>query len=95
MNFRNSEADTRAELIDPKLNETGWIRNEKIRVAREYPISKGRIIDSKNRAKGLSADYALIYNNVIIGIIEAKKSSFDYSEGVAQAKEYAQTAGAR
>ncbi len=90
MNFRNSEADTRAELIDPKLNETGWIRNEKIRVAREYPISKGRIIDSKNRAKGLSADYALIYNNVIIGIIEAKKSSFDYSEGVAQAKEYAQ-----
>jgi len=90
MNFRNSEADTRAELIDPKLNEAGWIRSDKIRVAREYPISKGRIIDSKNRAKGLSADYALIYNNVIIGIIEAKKSSLDYSEGVAQAKEYAE-----
>lgn len=90
MNFRNSEADTRAEFIDPKLNEAGWIRSDKIRVAREYPISKGRIIDSKNRAKGLSADYALIYNNVIIGIIEAKKSSLDYSEGVAQAKEYAE-----
>lgn len=90
MNFRNSEADTRAELIDPKLVESGWVRSDKIRVAREYPISKGRIIDSKNRAKGLSADYALIYNNVIIGIIEAKKSSLDYSEGVAQAKEYAQ-----
>lgn len=89
MNFRNSEADTRAELIDPKLVESGWVRSDKIRVAREYPISKGRIIDSTNRAKGLSADYALIYNNVIIGIIEAKKSSLDYSEGVAQAKEYA------
>ena len=90
MDFRNSEADTRAELIDPKLIESGWVRSDRIRVAREYPISKGRIIDSKNRAKGLSADYALIYNNVIIGIIEAKKSSLDYSEGVAQAKEYAQ-----
>lgn len=89
MDFRNSEADTRAELIDPKLSEAGWIRSDKIRVAREYPISKGRIIDSKNRAERLSADYALIYNNVIIGIIEAKKSSLDYSEGVAQAKEYA------
>ena len=89
MDFRNSEADTRAELIDPKLIESGWVRSDKIRVAREYPISKGRIIDSKNRAKGLSADYALIYNNVIIGIIEAKKSSLDYSEGVTQAKEYA------
>ena len=77
MNFRNSEADTRAELIDPKLIKSGWVRSDKIRVAREYPISKGRIIDSKNRAKGLSADYALIYNNVIIGIIEAKKSSLD------------------
>ena len=89
INFRNSEADTRAELIDPKLNNAGWIRSDKIRVAREYPISKGRIIDAKTRGEKLSADYALIYNNVIIGIIEAKKSSLDYSEGVAQAKEYA------
>ena len=49
MDFRNSEADTRAELIDPKLVESGWVRSDKIRVAREYPISIGRIIDSKNR----------------------------------------------
>ena len=47
MDFRNSEADTRAELIDPKLVESGWVRSDKIRVAREYPISIGRIIDSK------------------------------------------------
>lgn len=89
MDFRNSEADTRAELIDPKLIEAGWARSDKIRVAREYPISIGRIIDSKNRGQKLSADYALIYKNVIIGIIEAKKSSLIHSEGVAQAKEYA------
>ena len=71
MDFRNSEADTRAELIDPKLVESGWVRSDKIRVAREYPISIGRIIDSKNRGQKLSADYVLIYKNVIIGIIEA------------------------
>ena len=90
INFRNSEADTRAELIDPKLVESGWVRSDKIRVAREYSISIGRIIDSKNRGEKLSADYALIYKNVIIGIIEAKKSSLSHSEGVAQAKKYAE-----
>lgn len=90
IDFRNSEADTRAELIDPKLIESGWVRSDKIRVAREYPISIGRIIDSKNRAQKLSADYVLIYKNVIIGIIEAKKSSLSHSEGVAQAKKYAE-----
>ena len=90
INFRNSEADTRAELIDPKLVESGWVRSDKIRVAREYPISIGRFIDSKNRGQKLSADYVLIYKNVIIGIIEAKKSSLSHSEGVAQAKQYAE-----
>ena len=90
IDFRNSEADTRAELIDPKLIESGWVRSDRIRVAREYPISIGRIIDSKNRAQKLSADYVLIYKNVIIGIIEAKKSSLSHSEGVVQAKKYAE-----
>lgn len=90
MDFRNSEADTRAELIDPKLVESGWVRSDRIRVAREYSISIGRIIDSKNRGQKLSADYVLIYKNVIIGIIEAKKSSLSHSEGVAQAKQYAE-----
>ncbi len=41
INFINSEEDTRAELIDPKLKNSGWERSDKIRVAREYPISKG------------------------------------------------------
>ena len=68
MDFRNSEADTRAELIDPKLVNSGWVRSDKIRVAREYPISIGRIIDSKNRGQKLSADYVLIYKNVIIAV---------------------------
>lgn len=88
-NYRQSEADTRAELIDPKLREAGWVRSDTVNVRREYPISIGRILDGNIRSSKLSADYALIYKNQIIGIVEAKKSSLDYSEGVAQAKEYA------
>jgi type I site-specific restriction endonuclease len=68
MNNNNiiTEADTRAELIDPKLIESGWKNSDKIRIAREYSISAGRIIDSKNRGQKLSADYALIYKNDIV-----------------------------
>ena len=86
----DSEADTRAELIDPKLREAGWVRSDTVNVRREYPISPGRILDSHTRASKLSADYVLIYKNQILGIVEAKKSSLNYTEGIAQAKDYAQ-----
>ena len=35
-----NEADTRANLIDPKLRDAGWNNNL---ISREYPISAGRI----------------------------------------------------
>lgn len=90
INMYDSEADTRAELIDPKLREAGWVRSDTVNVRREYPISPGRILDSHTRASKLSADYVLIYKNQILGIVEAKKSSLNYTEGIAQAKDYAQ-----
>lgn len=89
INLFDSEADTRAELIDPKLRAAGWVRSDQVNVRREYTISLGRILDKNTRASKLSADYVLIYKNQIIGIVEAKKSSLSYSEGVAQAKLYA------
>ena len=90
INMHDSEADTRAELIDPKLREAGWVRSDTVNVRREYPINPGRILDGHTRASKLSADYVLIYKNQIIGIVEAKKSSLNYTEGIAQAKDYAQ-----
>lgn len=90
INMHDSEADTRAELIDPKLREAGWVRSDTVNVRREYSISPGRILDSHTRASKLSADYVLIYKNQILGIVEAKKSSLNYTEGIAQAKDYAQ-----
>lgn len=90
IDYRNSEADTRAELIDPTLKECGWVTGGDVIVRREYPIKKGRIIGKNARKPSLSADYVLIYKNNILGIVEAKKSSLSYTEGVAQAKEYAE-----
>lgn len=90
INLSDSEADTRAELIDPKLRAAGWVRSDQVNVRREYTISPGRILDKNTRASKLSADYVLIYKNQILGIVEAKKSALSYSEGVPQAKLYAQ-----
>lgn len=91
INYNDSEDDTRAELIDPKLREAGWVRSKDVHVRRNYLIYEGRIIDGAHTRAGnqLKADYVLIYKNQIIGVVEAKKSSVDFREGVAQAKKYA------
>ena len=81
-----SEADTREELINPKLIECGWKTGDNVIVRREYPISKGKIIGMNARAPKLSADYVLIYKNVKLAVVEAKKSTRSYTDGVAQAK---------
>lgn len=85
-----SEADTREELINPKLQECGWKTGDNVIVRREYPISKGKIIGMNARAPKLSADYVLIYKNVKLAVVEAKKSTRSYTDGVAQAKQYAE-----
>ena len=38
-----NEAETRAELIDPKLKDAGWGVVEGSKVLREYRITKGKI----------------------------------------------------
>lgn len=84
-----NEAETRAELIDPKLRESGWGVVEGTKVLREHHITAGKIEVGGKRAKPLIADYILVYKNQKIGIIEAKSDEKEVGEGVAQAKEYA------
>ncbi len=84
-----NEAETRAELIDPKLLESGWGVIEGTRVLREHHITAGKIEVGGRRAKPLIADYILVYKNQKIGIIEAKSDDLEVGEGVAQAKNYA------
>ena len=84
-----NEAQTRAELIDPKLKESGWSIIEGSKILREFPITKGKIQTGVGRAKPLFADYVLIYKGRKLATIEAKSDEHQPTEGVAQAKDYA------
>ncbi len=85
-----NEAETRAELIDPKLKECGWSADVDVKIFREYKISKGRLIGHGKRNEPEIADYVLQYKNKKLAVVEAKKIALDYTEGVAQAKTYAE-----
>jgi type I restriction enzyme R subunit len=85
-----NEADTRANLIDPKLVAAGWGVVEGSRIQREFPITAGRILVGGKRAPPLKADYVLTYKNRKLAAVEAKSDEQEVGEGVAQAKNYAQ-----
>lgn len=87
-----NEADTRAELIDKQLESAGWITSTEtgVRVRREYHITAGEIRASGIRTGQLKADYILEYKNIKLAVVEAKSNEIEVSEGVAQAKLYAQ-----
>lgn len=84
-----NEAETRAEHIDPALKAAGWSVAEGSRIRREYPITPGRIEGLGRRGKALTADYVLEYRNTKLAVIEAKAWNEALTEGVAQAKNYA------
>jgi len=84
-----NEAETRAEYIDPALASAGWGFVEGSRIRREYPIAPGRIEGKGKKGKPLTADYVLIYRNTKIAVVEAKAWDEPLTEGVAQAKNYA------
>lgn len=85
-----NETETRAKLIDPHLKEQGWgvVQGSNIRM--EYPINKGRLIGNGKRTNPDKADYVLQYKGRNIAVIEAKAVDKYYTEGLSQAKSYAQ-----
>lgn len=85
-----NEAETRAELIDPKLKDCGWGVIEGSKVLREYNITAGKIQTGGIRSKKLTADYVLVYKGIKLAVIEAKSDELGVGEGVAQAKQYAE-----
>jgi len=85
-----NEAETRAELIDPKLKTCGWGVVEGSKILREYNITAGRIQTGGVRSKKLTADYVLVYKGIKLAVIEAKSEVQEVGEGVAQAKQYAE-----
>jgi type I restriction enzyme R subunit len=90
-----NEAETRAELIDPALKQVGWGIIEASRVRREEEITLGRLQGAGKRSRGDIADYVLTYRNHKLAVIEAKRRDLPDTEGVGQAKKYAEKLQAR
>ena len=89
-----NEAETRAEHIDPALKAAGWGVVDGSYVKREH-ITLGRLQGGGKRSKQEIADYVLVYKNHKLAVIEAKAWDKPYTEGVAQAKTYAQKLNSR
>lgn len=85
-----NEAETIAELIDPKIKEAGWGKVEGSIVRREFKITNGEIKPGNIKAGIIRADYVLVYKNRKLAVIEAKRDELPVSDGVSQAKDYAQ-----
>jgi type I restriction enzyme R subunit len=85
-----NEAETRAELIDPKLKACGWGVVDDSKILREYHITAGKIQSGGIKGKKLTADYVLVYKGIKLAVIEAKSDELAVGEGVAQAKLYAE-----
>lgn len=89
-----TEADTRANRIDPILRKAGWGEVDGSKVHREL-ICPGRITGGGRRANPLSADYVLSYRDRKLAVVEAKRAGLGHTDGVGQAKDYASRLEAR
>jgi type I restriction enzyme R subunit len=95
-----NEADTRAQLIDPKLKAAGWgdslITREHF-YRRDHRYTAGRITlvgDEARRREPRRVDYLLRYTDAFpIAVIEAKDESHTHDAGLEQAKRYAREIG--
>ncbi|MDQ6970228.1 MAG: restriction endonuclease subunit R, partial [Mariprofundus sp.] len=87
-----SEADTRANFIDPALVSSGWMSHQ---IIREYYFTDGRKLAGNQRGSRCFVDYLLHSDNRHLAIIEAKKQSAHPTQGLQQAMDYAQKLGIR
>lgn len=85
-----NEAQTELDYIDPALRKAGWGAVEGSRIRKQFPISQGRLMGQGRRARPLKADYVLQYKNRNLAVIEAKSDEHYYTDGVGQAKDYAE-----
>jgi type I restriction enzyme, R subunit len=82
-----TEAQTRRELIDPRLVAAGWLM---------APIHPGQVLSAPDGAaitefptENGPADYALVAGGKVAGIVEAKRLSLGPQNVLTQAERYA------
>ena len=56
----------------------------------QYPISQGRLLGQGRRSRPLKADFVLLYKNRRLAVVESKARDIYYTDGVGQAKDYAE-----
>jgi len=93
-----NEAETRSINIDPLLKESGWSDSNNPDVPsfkREYYFTDGKIKGERVRGKAKRADYLLYYRrpHFPIAVVEAKADYKRPSDGIQQAKTYAEMLG--
>ena len=87
-----SEADTRANFIDPELASIGWGSNQ---IIREHYFTDGRKLAGGQRGTRCFVDYLLYRDSQHLAIIEAKKQSVHPTKGLQQAIDYAKKLSVR
>lgn len=87
-----SEADTRANYIDPALVEASWKAEN---IIREHYFTDGRKLTGGIRGRRCFVDYLLHKDNRYLAVIEAKKESEHPTKGLQQAIEYAKKLNVR
>ena len=95
-----NEAETRIKNIDPLLKESGWSDSNNPDVPsfkREHYFTDGKIRGEGVRGKAKRADYLLYYRqpHFPIAVVEAKADDKLPSDGIQQAKTYAEMLGLR
>ncbi len=87
------ETATRRKKIDPKLYEVGWEQvpeSEILTEQRAYQIAPGQVSALPQNRHPKKADYLLKYKQKKLAVIEAKSDEKHVSEGIPQAKLYAE-----
>src|SRR4030095_8812904 len=81
-----SEAQTRQQIIDKRLEFAGWKINNPLNVSSEHPI-----LHQSSSSTGIGySDYVLLgRDGSPLAVVEAKKTSVEAEKGREQAKQYA------
>lgn len=82
----STEADTRANYIDPALKAASW---QPVNIKREHYFTDGRKMAGGVRGRRCFVDYLLHKDNRYLAVIEAKKESEHPTKGLQQAIDYA------